>query len=316
MDELSAFKNAPPELAVLEESLLKRADVVFTGGHSLYEAKKHLHHNVHAMPSSVDAKHFASARSISVDPADQRELPRPRLGFFGVLDERLDLAATARDRRGPPGVATGDDWTGGQDRSRGLAAATQHSLPRREAVRRAAGIPGRLGSSPCCCSPAMRQRASSARPRPRNTWPRASPSSRPRFATSSRPYGDRDLVRIADTVEDFIHACAKRLARGPGAAPRSRRRVPARHLVGSHLGEDSCAVGRRHRSSTRASAENRGFVRIRAGILRTAMFDYLIVGAGFAGATIAERLAAHAGQARADLRQAAAYRRQRLRLLR
>ena len=78
MDELSAFKNAAPELPVLEASLLKRADLVFTGGQSLYEAKKHLHHNIHALPSSVDTAHFATARSISVDPPDQRDIPRPR----------------------------------------------------------------------------------------------------------------------------------------------------------------------------------------------------------------------------------------------
>ena len=47
-----------------------------------------------------------------------------------------------------------------------------------------------------------------------------------------------------------------------------------------------------------------------------AVFDYLIVGAGFAGSVLAERLASAAGQARADRRQAAAHRRQRLRPLR
>src|SRR5918994_3797266 len=89
MDELSAFKNADPNLPRLERELMRRADVVFTGGQSLYEAKKHQHHNIHALPSSVDVDHFAAARRSTHEPADQGAIARPRLGFFGVLDERL-----------------------------------------------------------------------------------------------------------------------------------------------------------------------------------------------------------------------------------
>jgi UDP-galactopyranose mutase len=91
MDELSAFRGAPARLRDLERTLLTRADVVFTGGHSLYEAKQKLHPNVHAFPSSVDAGHFRRARSARVQPEDQRAIPRPRLGYFGVIDERMDL---------------------------------------------------------------------------------------------------------------------------------------------------------------------------------------------------------------------------------
>ncbi|WP_122584571.1 glycosyltransferase family 1 protein [Pseudomonas viridiflava] len=91
MDELSAFKGAPPELIDMEQDLLERADVVFTGGHSLWEAKKERHSNVHSMPSSVDIEHFATARRGLSDPPDQQDIPRPRLGFFGVIDERFDI---------------------------------------------------------------------------------------------------------------------------------------------------------------------------------------------------------------------------------
>jgi UDP-galactopyranose mutase len=90
MDELSSFQGASPELHRLEAKLLSRADVVFTGGISLYEAKHGRHHNVHAFPSAVDAAHFATARKPMREPADQRAIPHPRLGFFGVIDERLD----------------------------------------------------------------------------------------------------------------------------------------------------------------------------------------------------------------------------------
>ena len=92
MDELSGFKGAPPNLLQLEEQLLQPADLVFTGGHSLYEAKKHRNPNVYPFVSSIDVAHFwrrpASRKS---EPKDQQAIPNPRIGFFGVLDERLDI---------------------------------------------------------------------------------------------------------------------------------------------------------------------------------------------------------------------------------
>lgn len=90
MDELSAFLHAPPELLALERELLVHADTVFTGGQSLYRAKRDRHADVHCFPSSVDVRHFARAR-IAPDSSHQRDLPHPRLGFFGVIDERMDL---------------------------------------------------------------------------------------------------------------------------------------------------------------------------------------------------------------------------------
>src|SRR5215208_6776216 len=90
MDELSKFRFAPAHLLDLEQELIDKADVVFTGGSSLYEAKKNRHDNVHCFPSSVDRAHFAKARAELFDPADQEDLPLPRLGFYGVFDERFD----------------------------------------------------------------------------------------------------------------------------------------------------------------------------------------------------------------------------------
>lgn len=92
MDELSAFRHAPPALVDMERRLLSKADVVFTGGYSLWEAKQRHHANIHAMPSSVDVAHFATARKAQPEPDDQAGIPRPRLGFFGVIDERFDIA--------------------------------------------------------------------------------------------------------------------------------------------------------------------------------------------------------------------------------
>jgi glycosyltransferase involved in cell wall biosynthesis len=95
MDELSAFQGAPAALRTLEAELFERADIVFTGGQSLFEAKRERHPNVHCFPSSVDVAHFATARERLPDPADQAALERPRLGYFGVVDERIDLELLA-----------------------------------------------------------------------------------------------------------------------------------------------------------------------------------------------------------------------------
>ncbi|RYZ89128.1 MAG: glycosyltransferase family 1 protein [Proteobacteria bacterium] len=95
MDELANFQNPPPQLIQHERELLRTASLVFTGGHSLYEAKQDMHHNIHPCPSSIDFKHFAQARTVQSEPADQASIPHPRLGFFGVVDERMDLKLLA-----------------------------------------------------------------------------------------------------------------------------------------------------------------------------------------------------------------------------
>jgi UDP-galactopyranose mutase len=91
MDELAAFTDAPALLKDREAALMRRASVVLTGGQSLYEAKRARHHNIHAVPSSVDVNHFAEARTITSDPIDQASVTYPRLGYFGVIDERMDV---------------------------------------------------------------------------------------------------------------------------------------------------------------------------------------------------------------------------------
>jgi glycosyltransferase involved in cell wall biosynthesis len=92
MDELSLFRGAPRELIDQETALFSAADVVFTGGRSLYNAKKGRHRNVHCFPSSVDALHFRQGID---DHALQRDIAHPRLGYCGVIDERIDLELIA-----------------------------------------------------------------------------------------------------------------------------------------------------------------------------------------------------------------------------
>lgn len=91
MDELSLFKGAPRELIARERDLFQVCQIVFTGGMSLFEAKRRQHGSVYAFPSSVDYPHFAQARSLEDTQEEQASLPRPRLGYAGVIDERIDL---------------------------------------------------------------------------------------------------------------------------------------------------------------------------------------------------------------------------------
>lgn len=106
MDELSLFHGAPPTLVTREKQLLDAADLVFTGGRSLYEAKRQKHENVHCFPSSVDRAHFRLARSSQVNvPADMSAIPSPRALFYGVIDERMDLSLLGDTARALPDVS-------------------------------------------------------------------------------------------------------------------------------------------------------------------------------------------------------------------
>ncbi|CAN5302710.1 glycosyltransferase family 1 protein [soil metagenome] len=99
MDELSLFKGAPAQLVNQEKFLLAEAHIVFAGGKSLYDAKKKIHSNVHCFPSSVDRKHFETAMEDIDIPEDIKNIQKPVVGYFGVIDERIDftlLQDTAR----------------------------------------------------------------------------------------------------------------------------------------------------------------------------------------------------------------------------
>jgi UDP-galactopyranose mutase len=94
MDELSAFKGAPPELIERERELMRQADVVFTGGRSMFENKRAYHPNIYRFDSGVDVTHFQKATlPETLVPDDADELPHPIIGYYGVIDERMDLQA-------------------------------------------------------------------------------------------------------------------------------------------------------------------------------------------------------------------------------
>lgn len=105
MDELTAFKFAPPRLRQQEEELLARADLVFGGGPSLYEGKKDRHPDVHLFPSGVEQEHFARALRDDLPlPPELQDLSGPIIGYYGVIDERMDLDLLAQVAQARP------DW--------------------------------------------------------------------------------------------------------------------------------------------------------------------------------------------------------------
>ena len=215
MDELSAFLGAPAEMRLREQELLQRADVVFTGGQALYESKRSSHPNVHPFPSSVDAAHFARARTPQSEPIDQQPIPRPRLGFFGVLDERLDarliadLAALRPDWHvvlvGPvvkidPGILP--------------SAGNIHYL----GPKAYQDLPAYLAGWDVALLPFAQNEATRF----------ISPTKTPEYLAAGkpvvstpirdviRPYGTKGLVRIAATAEEFAAAIEMALAEDAG----------------------------------------------------------------------------------------------------
>ena len=205
MDELSAFKGAPAEMRQAEAELMARADLVFTGGLSLYEAKRPQHPRVYAFPSSVDVAHFARARAAGEDPADQARIPRPRLGFFGVIDERMDLELIA-------GVADArPDW---QLIMVGpVVKIDPAELPRRANIhylgaKSYAELPAYLAGWDVALLPFARNEAT------RFISPTKTPeylaAGRPVVSTPIRdvvrPYGERGLARIAGSAPEFVAA--------------------------------------------------------------------------------------------------------------
>lgn len=209
MDELSAFQGAHPDLKANENQLLKRASVVFTGGHNLYEAKQHQHPNIHAFPSSIEKEHFATARNLSQEPPDQKNIPHPRLGFYGVIDERMDIELLAGIAEAKP------DWhlviIGP------VVKIDPATLPTHPNIHYLGGksyqeLPAYLGGWDIAMLPfAINESTKFISP---TKTPEYLAAGKPVISTPIRdvvrPYGENGLVRIASNVSEFV-ACAEEI---------------------------------------------------------------------------------------------------------
>jgi UDP-galactopyranose mutase len=210
MDELSKFKFAPEHLLSYEQELIDRADILFTGGSSLYEAKKDRHDNVHCFPSSVDRCHFAKARARQFDPADQEDLPKPRLGFYGVIDERFDTELLARAAEMRP------DWSFVMVGP--VVKISEADLPKRPNIhylgsKTYAQLPGYLSGWDVALMPFAMNESTQF----------ISPTKTPEYLAGGKPvvstpikdvvrhYGHIQGVLIADNAEDFVAQCERAL---------------------------------------------------------------------------------------------------------
>jgi UDP-galactopyranose mutase len=288
MDELAAFRFAPPELLALERELLAAADVVFTGGYSLYEAKKGLHPNIHPFPSSVDRAHFGQARAMDAVPDDQGSLKRPRFGFYGVIDERMDLEMLAAVADAHP------EWS--LVMVGPVVKIDPADLPHRPNIHYLGGkkyeeLPVYLGGWDVALMPFAINESTKF----------ISPTKTPEYLAGGRPvvstpitdvirhYGDLESVFIADGAEAFIKGCEQALALVRGGD----QWLEEVDLKLANLSWDityARMAGLVHEAITVPSAG--------PNIVKSATkkaYDYLVVGAGFAGSVIAERLASQHG---------------------
>ncbi|PSF37258.1 UDP-galactopyranose mutase [Aphanothece hegewaldii CCALA 016] len=295
MDELSAFKDASPVLKTYEAELFKRADLVFTGGQSLYESKVKQHPNVYAFPSSVDVPHFAQGRRIQEDPIDQASIPHPRLGFFGVIDERMDIELLT-------GIADArPDWhlviIGP------VVKIDPETLPKRDNIHYLGGkdyqeLPKYLAGWDLAMLPFARNEST------RYISPTKTPeylaAGKPVISTSIRdvvrPYGDLGLVRIADTPDEFVVVAEKAMQEDTAA-------LGWLNQVDTFLEQISWdrtwSSMMKLLDSTIATRQDKRIDQIPTSpniITRDYVFDYLVVGAGFSGSVIAERLASQSGK--------------------
>ncbi len=297
MDELSAFRGAPAELVHLERRLLARADVVFCGGHSLYESKRRLHPNVHAFPSSVDCAHFGQARFLQDTPQDQQEIPRPRLGFHGVLDERFDTRLVAE------AAALAPDWhfvfigpVVKIDPSELPQAPNIHYLGPRAYDRLPAYLAGwDVALMPFALNESTRY---------------ISPTKTPEYLAAGRPvvstpiadvvraYGGSDAVFIAQDAPAFVDAIAAALqaAQSPDSLL-AKADLALRGMSWDTSWDGMCRVmNRAYASSAARRAATPEPPRTARPAVSVRHYDYLIVGAGFAGSVLAERLARGSGK--------------------
>ena len=211
MDELANFRFAPFTLKQRERQLLGWADVVFTGGQSLYEAKLGAHDNLHPFPSSVDVAHFAKARRPQAEPKDMAQLRRPRVGFYGVIDERMDLDLLGQVAVGMPDVEfvmvgpfakVDPAEMPRRENLHFLGQKTYAELPQYLAHWDVAMLPFALNDSTRFISPTKTPEYLAA----------GKPVVSTPIADVVRPYGDKGLVYIAGDAAAFQKAIHKALS--------------------------------------------------------------------------------------------------------
>ena len=298
MDELANFKFAPHLISELERELMRRADLVFTGGYALYEAKRLMHDNIHPCPSAVDVRHFQSARSRFDATCDQAPIARPILGYCGVIDERLDLglvASLANQRPQWSIIFIGP-----------IAKIAAEELPRAPNIhylgqKDYADLPAYFAGWNVALMPFARNEATRF----------ISPTKTPEYLAAGLPvvstpitdvvrqYGDTNGMFVAADAESFVGACEAALQLEPGDGDWLKdadAQLATLSWDDTHRRMEQLVHEVLDRPVGAPSPLSRQVQKTSRNGLRRQPIDYLIVGAGFAGAVLAERLANEANQ--------------------
>ena len=318
MDELSLFKGAPAKLKDLEQELIRRSDLIFTGGQTLYEGKRNGHDNVYLFPSSIDAPHFEQARRQQADAPDQESIPHPRLGFFGVIDERMDLDLLGEIAQAQPDwqlvilgpvVKIDHEKLPKLPNIHYLGMKTYDQLPQYLANWDVTLLPFALNDSTRFISPTK--------------IPEYLAGGKPVVSTPIRdvvnPYGNEKLVSIAANSSEFVEAIKNILQRDKMGMASWLSKVDQQLSQNSWdytwkrmmtLIESTIAAREEEdKQDTTVLKQPASMPSIPVyldmekkggnggnGSGKMQPFDYLIVGAGFAGSVLAERLAAGSGK--------------------
>ena len=304
MDELSAFRGASSHMSQIERELFAHVDLVFTGGRSLFEAKRSLHRNVYLFPSSIDKEHFSKARNLQTNcPADQKAISHPRLGFFGVIDERMNMELVEEMARlrphwqfimiGPV-VKIEPSTLPAQPNIHWLGSKDYQQLPEYLAGWDVGLMPFALNDSTRFISPTKTPEFLAA----------GLPVISTPITDVVRPYGEMGLVEIATQASDFIEKAEMLM---------NRKKADWLEKVDRYLKRqswdktwlqmkkkiDEHSVKYKKNSWSKFMPIGAGkpqIVRSFNLITSPKEFDWLVVGAGFSGSVMAERLAREANQ--------------------
>jgi glycosyltransferase involved in cell wall biosynthesis len=93
IDDYAALPDVDPiAVRAMDEELTRKADLVFVASDTLLPTKLALNPDTYVSPHGVDFDHFAQAQDVALAvPADIKDLPRPVIGFFGLIERWIDL---------------------------------------------------------------------------------------------------------------------------------------------------------------------------------------------------------------------------------
>ena len=92
IDEYSAFPNMNLAMCKeLEEKMCQKADLVFAISENLVEDRKKLHDRVFHLPIGAETERFQQMERGASLPAELAGKPRPIVGYYGSIDDRMDM---------------------------------------------------------------------------------------------------------------------------------------------------------------------------------------------------------------------------------